>query len=520
MEKCSFEQHNVYDLVPRGQAATAKKRVFGTRPVFKIKVKPPTDSNPNPEIDRFKFRQTIKAFTKMMTPGIDFAEKRASTVRWEASLCLLATAVLMDYDIALFDVKTFFLYGILTDLVFMEQPPEWEDPAHPAADWICKLNRSMYGLPQAPHCAQTKLKATLTAQGEFRQTTADDCVYVSGKPSDDDYVATGTHVDDLLSVGTTKGLAKLSTTLKKQFEIVEDNPTAMITGVQIVRDRKAKTLRLHQSAYIATILKEFGQEDCTPTDTPMDPGTVKAFMALPVDAPDDSRPTSVALKTYRKLVGMLIWLYKTRPDMLFTVNLLSRYLHNATQAHLDLARGRPLRYLRGSMEVGLMFEAGARSQWRLSGEADADFAGDLESSRSLMGHVCKVGKYGAVSFNCTLERKVSTSTQQAETYALASLCKSTVWLRQLFHELGFPQDGPTPQGTDNRGAFLQSTKQVNHASAKHFRVEQAFIRQLTGNGTIRVDKVSTDLMSADIFTKALTKIPFLKHRDTIMGPQR
>jgi hypothetical protein len=325
-------------------------------------------------------------------------------------------------------------------------------------------------------------------------------------------------VDDLLGIGTPAGIVKLSTTLKREFEITEKlNPT-IVTGVQVERNRSAKWLKLHQAAYVDTILDQFGQTECNPADTPLDASTVGNLMQLPVATPSDADP--VVQRSYRTLVGMLIWLYKTRPDMLFTINLLARFLHNSTQAHLNLARGRPLRYLKGTRFHGIVFSPGARSQWELSGSCDADLAGDKESSRSTTGHFEKLGEFGAVSFKCQLERKVASSTQQAETYALASMVKNTVWLRQLTHELGFSPMGPTRQYTDNRGVYLQSSKQVNHASAKHFRISQAYIRNHHDDGVIVVDKVPTGDNGSDIFTKgSIPRAAFVKCCLAIMGPQ-
>jgi hypothetical protein len=488
--------------------------------VFNIKILPPTKENPDPTVDKFKFRQTIAAFAKFFKVGIDIIEKRASTVRWEADLVLFAIAVIFGLKLILADIKTFFLYGILpeSDEVYMEQPPEWVDPRYPAHLYVCRLLRSMYGLPQAPHCAQQKLKANLTAGNAFTQTAADDCIFVSGKPGDEDYVATGTHVDDLLTIGTEAGIAKLTTTLRKDFEItVKEEPT-LVMGVQIERNMEKKWLKLHQAAYIDTILEAFGQSDCTPADMPMDAATVTNFMQLPVATAADADP--LVQSAYRKLVGMLIWLYKTRPDVMFTINLLARYLHNSTKAHFDVARNRPLRYLKGTKFYGLVFAPGVSSEWKLSGSSDADLAGDKMSSRSTTGFYSKLGEYGTVSYNCSLERKICSSTQQAETYALASMVKDTIWLRQLLHELGLTQKGPTTQRTDNQGVYLQSSKQVNHAAAKHFRISQALIRNAGDDDVIHVDKVGTKNNGSDIFTKAsMPKDGFFKCRLSVMGPQ-
>ena len=116
---------------------------------------------------------------------------------------------------------------------------------------------------------------------------------------------------------------------------------------------------------------------------------------------------------------------------------------------------RPLRYLKGTNFYGLVFAPGVSSEWKLSGSSDADLAGDKMSSRSTTGFYSKLGEYSTVSYNCSLERKVCTSTQQAETYALVSMVKDTIWLRQLLHELGLTQKGPTTQRTDNQGVFAK-----------------------------------------------------------------
>jgi hypothetical protein len=147
----------------------------------------------------------------------------------------------------------------------------------------------------------------------------------------------------------------------------------------------------------------------------------------------------------------------------------------------------------------------------LSGSSDSDLAGDISTSRSTIGHCLLFGQYGTISFHCTLERKVATSTQPAETYAAVGLVKDTVWIRRLLHELGFKFSGPIAQRVDNRGVFLQSTKQVNHATAKHFRIGQAFIRSMVDTGILTFVNVGTKSNESDIFTKNC--------RHKIMGPQ-
>ena len=173
----------------------------------------------------------------------------------------------------------------------------------------------------------------------------------------------------------------------------------------------------------------------------MDPGTAKVMMLLPTDAPDP-----VANKNFQILMGELIWL--------------SRFLRNATQKHLDLALNRPLRFLRKTTTHGVVFSPGD-GEWILSGASDSDLAGDLTTARSTLGHCLRLGRYGAVVTSCGLDKKVCTATGQAETYAMQSLVKDTVWARIFLTELGHPMLAPTPLRTDNGRRGSEAKHQIN-----------------------------------------------------------
>jgi hypothetical protein len=512
-EKNSFKHHDVYELVPRMSARG--KRIFKAKVVLKMKIKPQTPQHPNGSIEKFKYRLTIAAYTRMMKEGIDYKEKHASTVRWNSIKVMLAIAVHNNLDIYLWDIKTFFLYGELPDseVVYMEQAPGWEEPGKPTEEWICRLNKSMYGLPQAGHHAQQKLKRTL-GEGGFKPTASDDCVYVTQAP-ELGYGALGSHVDDMVGVCDEKGAERIDATLKKDFEVVKIKNPEIITGVQIERNRPKKWLKLHQNAYIMKLLDKYEMTDCREVDTPMDPGTARALMLLPT-----AESTPGIRKAYQTLVGELIWLLKTRSiDMHFTISLLSRFLKNATQQHLDLARNRPLRYLKKTSAHGLVFMAGS-GEFRPSGASDSDLAGDLMTARSTLGHYINLGGTGAVLTSCGLDRKISTATGQAETYAMQGLIKDVVWLTGFISELGFPVKNPVKLLTDNDGVLKQSTKLINHTTAKHYRIAQAYIREKVSDGLVSVEGVASAKNGSDIFTKALASPLFTFHRDNLSGPQQ
>jgi hypothetical protein len=136
----------------------------------------------------------------------------------------------------------------------------------------------------------------------------------------------------------------------------------------------------------------------------------------------------------------------------------------------------------------------------------------------MMGSFIKLGDFGTVSSGCYLERKIATSPGHAETYAMQSVVKDVTWFRHLLSELQHPQIARTTVTTDNDGVRIQSTKPINYSKARHFRVSQAYVRGKEEDGTIDVQRVDTDQNPADLFTKPLHSLLFVRHRNSIMGP--
>ena len=523
-EKQSWEEHNVVEIVPRTEATSHNKRVFKARPVLKKKFLPPDATHPEGRLDKYKFRLTIAAFTRMLKEGIDYTDKHAGTVRWSAVKLIVAIATKFDYDLVLFDISTFFLYGECKEEMYMEIPKGWgKDGKDADSGYVFRLNKTVYGLPQASAAAQKEMKGAYAAKEEFRSTSGDDCVYVTtswGKAEADNstsgYCVSGTHVDDILSTGDDEGLEKQDSTLGARFKFTKKvNPTC-ITGVQVERVRgKNGWTKLHQEEYIINFLKEQKMDNSRPVDTPMDPGSAKILMELPQD-----EFTQDTIKIYQMIVGVLIWLMtRTRPDLDYAVNLASRFVRCASQRHIDIVKGRILGYLNGTRNYGVVFFPG-KVDWALTGCSDADLAGDLNTARSTLSYNTNLGEFGCISSSSTMERKLCTSTGQAETYAFARLCRQIIWERNMICEMGFPQLKPTEVLTDNQGVLIQSEKSVNHSAAKHYRIAQAFVRQLVTSGVVKGRAVGTDNDSSDLGTKPLLTEPFVRHRLKIMGPQQ
>ena len=170
------------------------------------------------------------------------------------------------------------------------------------------------------------------------------------------------------------------------------------------------------------------------------------------------------------------------------------------------------------MNHGLVFSPGD-GEWIVSGASDSDLGGDLRTARSTLGHYLRLGQFGSIVTHSGLDRKISTATGQAETYAMQGAVKDTVWVRGFMRELGIPMNRPTPLRTDNDGVLKQSTKTINHTVAKHYCIAQAYIRQHVRDETVQVLGENTDDNETDMFTKALHAPKFTKFSLPIMGPQ-
>ncbi len=195
---------------------------------------------------------------------------------------------------------------------------------------------------------------------------------------------------------------------------------------------------------------------------------------------------------------------------------------------IEWAKG-VIRYLAGTKTWGLGYQR-TKGNAVLQGASDADFAGCTCTSRSTSGGYFGYGpahdpnvpgspKVGCIIASCHLERKLATSTGQSETHAAHDACEEIVWLRHIASELGDDVDYPILLRNDNSGVVKQSTKQVNHTAAKHYRVTQAFIREQVSEGLLKIEQVASAENTADILTKALGKVLFQKHRTNLMGPQ-
>lgn len=276
--------------------------------------------------------------------------------------------------------------------------------------------------------------------------------------------------------------------------------TEMILGVNITRNREKRTISIDQEKYLNQVLERFEMTGCNAISTPMDVNTRYSKMM-------DAGKEEIENYPYREAIGSLLFAAQvTRPDINFSVILLSRYLEESKPAHWIAAK-RIMRYLKGTLGMKLTF---GEDPGKLMGYCDSDYAADIDDRKSTSGHVF-IYKGGAISWQTKKQPVVAQSTAEAEYTALAFATKVALWLRSLIGEI-LEKRNAIKMHCDNKGAV-----DINNNCSdktKHIDIKLKFVHFEIENNKIVLKHISTGEMIADVLTKALTKD---KHQNCIIG---
>jgi hypothetical protein len=189
----------------------------------------------------------------------------------------------------------------------------------------------------------------------------------------------------------------------------------------------------------------------------------------------------------------------TRPDLSYTVGVVSQFMQTPRKPHLDTVR-HILRYIKHTFQCGIFYEA--KSQLQVHGYTDVDWANNVSNRRSTSGFMFSFGS-GAVSWSSKKQPTVALLSMEAEYRSVAIVACEVVWLQKLLSNLGQSVDAPIVIYCDNINSILLANNPVYHAMTKHIEVHYHFIREKVLAKEIDLIHVSTEDQVADIFTKAL-----------------
>jgi ribonuclease HI len=423
----------------------------------------------------------------MQQEGIDYEEVFAPVGKYTTLRSLMALTAEHDLHLHMLDFKTAFLNGELEETVYVTQPPGFNlgDGA-----LVCKLNRALYGLHQAPRAWHQRLSKELDTHG-FKVSEADAGLYIFAGEEDTCYVLV--YVDDILMAA--KELAtinKVKQILMEAFEARDLGEATLFLGITITRDRTNKLVKLAQARLITELLERFGMREANPRSVPLSAGTRLTQ--------DEGEPLDTSVYPYSTLIGSLLYLsICTRPDIAQAVGVLSKYMARPTTAHWAAAKG-VLRYVAGTKDYGITY--GGIGDTKIIGYCDADFAGDIDTRRSTTGYVFTIGG-GAVSWSSRRQATVAASTTEAEYMAAAAAVKEALWLRHLAADLKINAGTITIYG-DNQGAIKLLKNPIASQRSKHIDVVYHFARERVARKEVEFIYIGTEEMIADMLTKPVT----------------
>jgi len=340
-----------------------------------------------------------------------------STVR-----ILISCAANFGWPLHQLDVKNAFLHGDLQEEVYMELPPGFSKPKINGK--VCRLKKYLYGLKQSPRAWFDRFRRALCGMG-YKQCNGDHTVFY--RHSGRRIALLAVYVDDIIITGDDEvEIKRMKENLSKEFEVKDLGQLKYFLGIEVARSPKG--IVLSQRKYVLDLLNETGMLGCRPASTPMDPNHKLCAES----------GHSINKEKYQRLVGRLIYLCHTRPDISYAVSVVSRYMHDPRSKHLD-AVYQILRYLKSNPGKGLMF----RSNGHLNVESycDADWASCLDDRRYTSGYCVFVGG-NLVSWRSKKQSVVSRSTAEAEYKAMSLVVSEVLWVRNLLTELNVLRNVP------------------------------------------------------------------------------
>ena len=214
------------------------RKIIGVKWVYKRK------KDATGEVVKYKGRLVAKGF--LQRKGFDYEETFAPVAKMNSVRSIIAMAAAEGLHIHQMDVDAAFLNGQIDCDIYMSQPPGYEDEQHP--EWVCKLNKSLYGLKQAGRIWYEVVADFLVQKHKFERSQYDPCVFTRDEDSAGGCITIGLYVDDFIYTGAIDALLKAKAELAAQFKVKDLGPAHHIIGLQVTQAQEG--VYLCQSTYI------------------------------------------------------------------------------------------------------------------------------------------------------------------------------------------------------------------------------------------------------------------------------
>jgi len=281
--------------------------------------------------------------------------------------------------------------------------------------------------------------------------------------------------------------------MKSEFEMSMFGEMNFFLGLQIIKTKKG--IFISQTKYVKELLKKFAMEDSKPMSTPM-------AIGCKLSKGDDSPKADQ--KKYRSMIGGLLYLTQTRPDIMNVVGLVARFQADPRESHV-MAIKKIFRYLKGTVEYGLWYPRD--HDFSLHAYTNADWTRDVDDRKSTSGGALFLGKR-LVSWLSKKQEVISLSTVEEEYITAVGSCTQVLWMKQMLRDIRAEYEEPITIFCDNSSVIKISKNLVLHSKTKHISIKFHFLREQVNKNEVRLECVPSKDQIADIFTKPLPKDSF------------
>jgi hypothetical protein len=451
-------------------------------------------------------------------PGVDYQETYAPVSKLPSIRVFFSIAAQFNMHLHQVDVKVAFQNADIDEDIYV-YAPEYYHLVNPDVrpGSVLKLNRALYGLPQAPRQWFKTVDAFLKELG-YQPFSYEPCMY-SKKMSDGGSAIMILYVDDMVFGNTSKReLDQVIQAFKTRFRITDLGQPRKLLGMRVsVGDG---LISLDTEYKIEQLAKEYGLTRRLCQLVPILPNIKFHHASVKQDreiSHSDQLSTEES-KKYRSIVGAIMFIMTaTRPDIAYAVSILARYLSNPFKEHMEAAKGL-ISYLYGSRSLKLIYRKIPMYLYRLVAYTDSDWAANLENRRSHSSGIIFLGKT-PIFWLSTLQSTVALSTAEAEINALKEIVKAVLWIRGILRETGlFSALEPTEIYEDNQAAIeIVQNPEVSKRN-RHYDMSYHFIREnLQEFKNIIISYVESADNIADIGTKPLQAMPFIDKRTKMLS---
>jgi hypothetical protein len=509
IEIAELEDHGTWILVPR-TSVPQNQKVLPSTWVLRAK------RYPDGRLRKYKARFCVRGDRQV--EGVDYTDKYSPVVSWSTVRMLITLALKENLCTRQVDFSNAFVQAMLDpdEHIYVEPPKGFESADDPDEPQVLKLNRSLYGLVQAPLYWGNHLKDVLEKQG-LKQSASDPCMYYG------DGVVVLTYVDDCLFFGKDQGKIddKIQRIQNSGLKLTIEDDIYTFLGVEVVRKDNGD-IELLQCGLINKILATCGMTDCNTKATPCN--------KVPLGTDPEGAPITGKFE-YASAVGMLLYLSSnSRPDIQFAVHQCARFTHFPKKSHED-AILRICRYLKGTKNKGLLLTPS--NDMILDCYVDADFAG-LYGVEDDQDPVCVKSRTGycLTLANCPLiwvsklQTEIALSTTEAEYIALSQSLRDLIPMRRLLDEaskglrLEVNKTAVVHSTVfeDNNGALAIARSPRMTPRTKHIAIKYHHFRDSIGKDKgIILSEIDTNRQKADLLTKGLAADTFVSIRKLLMG---